>query len=252
MKEVKIPKFVLFLFGFLLITASVLIGMLLLNEEDCAIENSETETAETVEISDINDKCKDVDLYGESGALRNLENIEKIENETSYGIVITVREMDENGIETGDCKLYITDYIEEGLGVSNSDLGALSKIVYLGEGSVAYNYGNAIYTQKIEQGAKVVLLANQSLASETSLGEKGEILLFEGPFLVDNGEKTGISETGQFVFLVNFTFGCEPDTPPEYCTGMSSLYNELEEKGVTGWWMYKGAPDKEVVHFLEE
>ncbi len=251
MNKIAIPKFVLILLGFLLLTACVAIGLLFFNDEQCAVEENKT-GQNTEEVEDVNDKCVDIDLKDTSGAWRYLEKIEKIANDTSYGVVITVTEVDENGSKTGECKLYITDYVEEGLGVSNTQLGALSEIVYIGEGSVAYNYGNAIYTQKIEEDAKAVVIANQELAAETSLEEEGETLIFDGPFLVDKGEKTGVSETGQFVFLVDFIFGCETDTLPRSCEEMTSLSQELEEQGVTGWWMYKGLPGGGIVHLIED
>lgn len=198
------------------------------------------------------DKCNAEEIAEIQSSYYSLETIEKIENETSYGIVITKNKLDEYGNNIGQCKYYITDLIENGLEVSNDKLSSLSNIIYLNPGYIAYAYGEGIYVQELEEGTKPVLVASQDLASDTSLSENGERVLIDGPYAVNDDSRPGISDTDQFFFLVDFIYGCELDTPEEYCDRMGVIFRELEERGIVGWWLYKGNQSKQIVHLDEE
>jgi hypothetical protein len=196
-------------------------------------------------------KCDEDEITKVLSSYNSLETIEKIENDTSYGVVITVNEEDMYGNKTGQCKYYITDIIQNGLEVSNDQLTSLRNIIYLNSGYVAYAYKGEIYVQEIKDGSKPVLVAGQNLASNTSLDKNGEIILIDGPYIANEGSRSGISNTDQFFFSVDFVYGCELDTPEEHCDQMGLLLRELEEKNIVGWWLYKGNQSKQIVHLGE-
>jgi len=240
MNVVTIPKYVLVLFISILIVSSAVIGFLLF-KTDFAGEPEGKDS----EISEISDKCQEKNPQDISW--ENLASIEKIGNNTSYGVVMTIKKYDENRTEIGSCKFYITDYIEGALGISNSEVGGLTNIVYIGSATIAYQYHDAIFVQKIEEGAKASVVVDQSLASKTSLNDAGEQLIFGGPFLVDDSEWPGISTHGRFLFTVNFTYTCEDPSSVGSCSEMISLSKELKEKGVLGLWLYKNSAKGEII-----
>lgn len=238
MNLIVLPRYVLVLLIFLLLATSVVVGVLLVGTD--VVGEPERIESENLEV---NENCLEKDPSNISW--QNVKSIDKIEKNISSDIIATIKEYDENNEWKGSCKFYLTEYIEGALGISNLEIGSVTNIVYISYGKIAYKYNDAIFVQKIEEEAKAVVVVDQRLASETSLEDAGEQLIFGGPFLIDEGEWPGISTHGRFLFTVNFSYSCENPYSPDSCNEMIPLSNELKEKGVLGLWLYKDSEEGE-------
>lgn len=120
-----------------------------------------------------------------------------------------------------------------GIDTENNYLGSM---IFFGDGNIAYNYANAIYTLNLLNEEDPNLVIDDSIVKDTLWELTGSSFGIYGPYTIGDNAN-GVTSMPQFLFYTSVEWGCEVGNE-DYCDQMTKASNDLEEKNLLGIWIY--------------
>lgn len=238
MKNFKIEKkriilYVLLILGFIGIALFAFSDLSTIqNYKDRIAEEKEEEQDSEVETEIA--ECKPeqlVDLF------KSAEKIEVITADSySYRVILTASTFpDEANENVVGCYADLTKKITDALGDKATEPLEIRGAIYLGDGTIAYNYGMMIYIQQLTGEGSIKPIFDKKITS-SEIWETLNPFMY-GPYFV-YGETNGMANDS-FIFTVDYVWGCEQDSSDEYCANMSKMTKQFcNVEKIPGIWEY--------------
>jgi len=145
----------------------------------------------------------------------------------------------ETNEEAIGCYADLTEDITNALGDKATEPFEIRNAIYLGNGTIAYNYGMRIYIQKLTGEGSIKPILDKKITS-TEAWETLNPSMY-GPYLI-YGERNGIianPQAEEFLFTVDYVWGCEQDSDEEYCASMLKFTKQFcNVEKIPGIWEY--------------
>ena len=133
------------------------------------------------------------------------------------------------------CYADLTKGIADALGEKVIEPFYITNSIYLGDGSIAYNYEGMIYIQQLTGEGSIKPIFDKKITSSETWEALGPFMY--GPYLV-YGETNGKAYES-FLFTVDYVWGCEQDSDEEYCSQMSEITKRFcNVEKIPGIWEY--------------
>lgn len=215
------------------------------------------EDLKSLEDSNKTDECslEEVKTAFKNGSVYKIGVVNIAEMKNQNIVLITLRH-DVGYDEVTDSRKYrtctydITEDLVGGLSLEQ-EKPRIYRAVLLYDGVVAYNisvdsspFPTTIYTKKVFDDSPPEEVTKYSEIMKGSLIEKSTDSFgvnIDGLYIIGDN---GISDTNEFIFGVGLTYGCGEDSLKEYCDHMEAISKDLENKKISGFWVYNAETKK--------